>query len=41
LTGNCLAGGGAAAGARGGVNGRPVFKPPYWYFGFFSLGFKI
>jgi hypothetical protein len=32
---------GGAAGARGGVNGRPLFRPPYWYFAFFSLGFKI
>jgi len=32
---------GAAVGARGGVNGRPLLRPPYWYFGFFSLGFKI
>jgi hypothetical protein len=30
-----------AVGARGGVNGRLVLRPPYWYFGFFSLGFKI
>ena len=33
--------GGGTVGARGGVNGRPLFRPPYWYFAFFSLGFKI
>uniref|UniRef100_A0A803TQ81 tRNA (adenine(58)-N(1))-methyltransferase n=1 Tax=Anolis carolinensis TaxID=28377 RepID=A0A803TQ81_ANOCA len=26
---------------RGGVTGRPEFSPPYWYFAFFSDGFKI
>lgn len=26
---------------RGGVIGRPEFKPPYWYFAFFSDGFRI
>lgn len=26
---------------RGGVTGRPEFTPPYWYFAFFSEGFKI
>lgn len=25
----------------GGVTGRPEFTPPYWYFAFFSEGFKI
>jgi len=25
----------------GGVTGRPEFKPEYWYFAFFSEGFKI
>lgn len=25
----------------GGVIGLPEFKPPYWYFAFFSEGFKI
>ena len=28
-------------GPRGGVIGRPEFKPPYWYFAFFSDGFNI
>ena len=28
-------------GPRGGVTGRPEFKPPYWYLAFFSEGFKI
>jgi hypothetical protein len=32
---------GGALAARGGVNGRLGLRPPYWYFGFFSLGFKI
>lgn len=27
--------------ARGGVTGRPLFSPPYWYFAFLSAGFKI
>lgn len=26
---------------RGGVTGRPEFTPPYWYFAFFSEGFRI
>jgi len=26
---------------RGGVIGLPEFNPPYWYFAFFSAGFKI
>lgn len=26
---------------RGGVTGRPEFIPPYWYFAFFSDGFRI
>ena len=26
---------------RGGVTGRPEFTPPYWYFAFFSDGFRI
>lgn len=26
---------------RGGVTGRPEFSPPYWYFAFFSDGFRI
>jgi hypothetical protein len=26
---------------RGGVTGRPMFMPPYGYFGFFSAGFRI
>lgn len=26
---------------RGGVTGRPEDIPPYWYFAFFSEGFKI
>ena len=32
---------GGAVGARGGVSGRPLLRPPYWYLAFFSLGFKI
>lgn len=31
-------GGGAV---RGGVTGRPAEIPPYWYFAFFSEGFRI
>lgn len=26
---------------RGGVTGRPVLMPPYWYLAFFSLGLRI
>lgn len=26
---------------RGGVTGRPELTPPYWYFAFFSEGFRI
>ena len=29
------------AGPRGGVTGRPEFRPPYWYLAFFSDGFNI
>lgn len=28
-------------GPRGGVTGRPELRPPYWYFAFFSEGFRI
>lgn len=27
--------------ARGGVTGRPLLRPPYWYFAFLSAGFRI
>lgn len=27
--------------ALGGVTGRPLFSPPYWYFAFLSAGFRI
>jgi len=30
-----------SAASFGGVTGRPEFKPEYWYFAFFSEGFKI
>lgn len=28
-------------GPLGGVTGRPEFRPPYWYFAFFSDGLRI
>lgn len=30
-----------AGAVRGGVTGRPELTPPYWYFAFFSEGFRI
>lgn len=31
----------AFCGPLGGVTGLPEFKPPYWYFAFFSDGLRI